>query len=922
MPSDLTTPGLLGRDSEVASLQRMLAAARGGQSQALALRGDAGIGKTALLDHVVSKAPGFRLIRASGVEAESELAFAGLHQVCAPMMDRAGKLPAPQREALATAFGMDAGPPPSRFLVGLAVLGLFADAAASQPLLCVIDDAPWMDGASVQTMGFVARRLVAERAVCVFALRSQANVKELNGLPEMRLRGLGNRDARTLLSVAIAGRMDERIRDRVLDEARGNPLALLELPRGLTTADLGSATAVSARRSVPNRIEETYLQRVRSLPEQTQQLLLTAAAEPLGDPSLLRRAAALRGISPDAVGAAEAAGLIDVGTTVRFHHPLVRSAAYRAALAPDRQSAHRALADASDPGTDPDRMAWHRATAASGVEESVAAELESSAGRAQARGGVAAAAAFLARAVELTPDPAQRGVRALAAARAKYQAGDFDGSVELLDAAQLCPLTALQEARASLLRGQVLFAAQSAHAGLPLLIDAALQLRPLEPRLADETYRDAFYAALTAGRLPGNVLADIATAVRSSPAGAQPSYSNLLLRGLASVITDGYTTGAPVLRQALSGFRTEELSREDALGWLPLAARMAHDAWDFEAWSALSAQLVDLARDMGALSVLPSALLLRLSNRAFAGDLADAQSLVAEATAVGEATGSSFIAHYGALVLEARRGNEPAVMRTIDAITQDLVLQGEGKVLTATQWATAVLYNGLGRYEEARAAAERGCENPAELGLSIQSMVELAEASARLGRSAEAAASARTISDMALATGTDWALGTSARTQALVLNDQSAEALYREAIERLDDADVQMEAARARLVYGEWLRRENRIRDARRQLGAALDMFEQTGAEAFAERTRRELRATGADTPSRPVASPVNLTAQEAHIARLAGQGLTNSDIGAQLLVSAHTVEWHLRKVFAKLGIRSRRELRGLVLNAPSASLG
>ena len=547
MTSDIPTSGLLGRDSEIAALDRMLAAARGGRSQTLALRGDAGIGKSALLDSLVSRASDFRLVRASGVEAESELAFAGLHQVCASMMDRVGKLPAPQREALTTAFGLDVGPPPSRFLVGLAVLGLFADAASSQPLLCVIDDAQWMDGASVQTMGFVARRLVAERAACVFALRNHVNVKELTGLPEMRLRGLGDRDARRLLSVAIAGRMDERIRDRVLDEARGNPLALLELPQSLTMADLGTATAVSARRSVRNRIEDSYLQRVRSLPAQTQQLLLTAAADPLGDPSLLRRAAALRGIPLDALGAAEAVGLIDVGTTVRFHHPLVRSAAYRAARAPDRQSAHRALADASDATDDPDRRAWHRATAASGVEESVAAELESSADRAQARGGVAAAAAFLARAVELTPDPARRGSRALAAARAKYQAGDFDGAVELLDAAQLCPLTSLQKARASLLRGQILFASQSAHAGLPLLIEAAQQLRPLEPKLADETYRDAFYAALTAGRLPGNVLADIATAVLDSPAQESPTYGELLLRGLATVITDGYTAGAPVL---------------------------------------------------------------------------------------------------------------------------------------------------------------------------------------------------------------------------------------------------------------------------------------------------------------------------------------------------------------------------------------
>jgi DNA-binding CsgD family transcriptional regulator len=905
----------------MAALDHLLAEARAGRSQALVVRGEAGIGKTGLLEYVAATSAQCRVIRAAGVESESELAFAGLHQLCAPMLDRISVLPQPQREALTTAFGISAATPPSRFLVGLAVLGLLADAASEQPLICLIDDVQWLDGASAQTLGFVARRLDAERMACVFGARDQPGGTDLSGLAEMRLRGLRDRDARTLLASAIAGRMDDRVRDRVLHEARGNPLALLELPHALTTADAGSSPAIRARRPVANRLEQSFVERVQSLPQQTQQLLVTAAAEPLGDPALLRRAAALREIPLDAVGAAEAAGLIAVGTTVRFHHPLVRSAAYRAASPSERQDAHRALADASDPDTDPDRRSWHRATAATGVEESVAADLENSAARAQARGGVAAAGAFLARAFELTPDPERRGVRALAAAEAKYQAGAFDSAVELLDAAELGQLDDLRRARASLLRGQIRFASQSAHAGLPLLLAAAKQFETLEPALAEETYRDAFYAALTAGRLPGDVLTDIAAAVLNGPPKAEPTSRDVLLQGLARVMTHGYASGAPMLRQALTGFRAEELSRADALGWLPLASRMAHDAWDFESWSVLSERLVEAAREAGALSVLPSALLLRLSNRAFAGDLSNAQFLVAEATAIGEATRSSFIAHYGALVLEARRGNEPAALAAIEAITQDLLLQGEGKVLTATQWGAAVLYNGLGRYEQARAAAQRGCENPQELGLSIQSMVELVEAAARLGRTAEALDAARNIADMAQATGTDWALGTSARTQALVTEGPDAEGLYREAIERLDSAAVHMEAARTQLVYGEWLQSRDRHKAARAPLAAALDRLEHSGAEAFAERTRRALQAVGATVPARPVASRVTLTSQEAHIARLAAEGLSNPDIGAQLLVSPHTVDWHLRKVFAKLGITSRRQLRGTALaSAPGSS--
>lgn len=606
---------------------------------------------------------------------------------------------------------------------------------------------------------------------------------------------------------------------------------------------------------------------------------------------------------------AEAADLITLGTRVRFRHPLVRSAAYRAAGPRDRQEAHRALADAIDPATDPERRAWHRANATVGADEEVAADLADSAARAQARGGVAAAAAFLERAAELTPEPVRRGQRGLAAARAKYQAGGYDAALELLDAAELSPLDEHSRAESELLRGQILFASRSAGAGLPVLVRAARRLEPLDAELARETYRDALYAAVTAGSLPTGVqLTDIARAALAFTP-APRDRADLLLNGMALAAVEDYATGVPLLLQALAAYRTEGVTPAEGLGWLPFACRMAHNAWDFDSWSILSARLVELARESGALSVLPSALLLRLSNRVFAGDLSLAESLAVEAVTIGEATGSRFFAQYGALVLEPFRGREDATRQVIGAITGDPTLRGEGKVTTATDWAAAVLFNGLGRYDEAYASAERGCQNPQELGLSIWSTVELVEAAARSGRPSRAAEAAARLSSMAAAGGTEWALGTAAAARAQVTLT-SPEDLYREAIDRLGRTEVRLVHARTRLLFGEWLRREGRRLDAREQLGAAYETLSAMGAEAFADRAARELQAAGETVRRRVVEVRTTLTAQEAQIARLAGDGLTNPEIGAQLFISPHTVEWHLRKVFAKLGIANRRQLR------------
>nr|WP_218855014.1 LuxR family transcriptional regulator [Actinoplanes atraurantiacus] len=906
--------GLLGRQREGETLDRLVATVRSGSSSVLVLRGEAGIGKTALLRHLHDTAGGVRVARAAGVESEMELAFGGLHQLCAPFLDRLDRLPAPQRDALATAFGLAAGTPPDRFLVGLAVLSLLAEVSAERPLICLVDDAQWLDRVSAQTLTFVARRLLAEPIGLVLAVRSHSadasTDKELSVLPQLEVGRLSDADARALLD-SVMGRMDRRVRDRIVAESQGNPLALLELPRGLTPAELAGGFGRPDARPLAGQIEQSFLRRVGALPPETQRLLLIAAAEPVGDVTLLTRAAERLGVDVSAASAAEAAGLITLGTRVRFHHPLVRSAAYRAAEPRDRQAVHRALAEATDPGSDPDRRAWHRAHATVGADEDVAAELERSAGRAQARGGVAAAAAFLARSAELSPDAVRRGERALAAARATYRAGGFDAALELLDAAELSPLDDRGLASSHLLRGQIVFASRSAGAALPLLLEAARRLEPIDPGLARETYRDALYASFTAGRLPtGAQVADVARAALAAPPGpaAEPP---LLLDGGATIVTEGYAAGVPMLRDGLSQLGVSELSGEAALGWLPFACRMAHNVWEFDSWSVLSARLVDMAREVGALSVLPSALLLRLSNRVFAGEFGAAESLVAESAAIGEATGSRFFAQYGALVLEPWRGREEATREVVDAITRDRALRGEGKVLTATQWAEAVLYNGLGRYEQAYAAAERGAGNPQELGLSTWSTAELVEAAARSGRPDRAAAAAGRLDELARAAGTDWALGTSACARAQISEGTAAEQLYREAIERLGRTEVRVLLARARLLYGEWLRREGRRVDAREQLSGAFEALSRMGAEAFAERARRELQATGETVRPRAVAPVASvLTAQEAQIARLAGAGLTNPEIGAQLFLSPHTVEWHLRKVFAKLGIASRKQIR------------
>ena len=901
---------LTDRHSERGQLDRLIEAVRAGESRSLVIRGDPGVGKTVLLDYLAGQASGkgCRVARAAGVQTEMELAFAGLHQLCGPMLDHAGNLPGLQRDALQTVFGISAGPPPDRFLVGLAVLSLLSEAAEAQPLICVVDDQQWLDHASAQALGFAARRLVADPVSLVFAAREPG--AELAGLPELEVTGLRDDDARALLESALPGPLDARICDLIVAETHGNPLALLELPKGLTPTELAGGFGLPDAAPLPGRIEESFRRQLEALPAQTRRLLLVAAAEPYGDLLLVWRAAGRLGIGVQAAAPALDAGLVEFGTHVRFRHPLLRSASYRAAPVGDRRAVHAVLAEVTDPAAEPDRRAWHRAKAAAGPDEEVAAELERSAGRAQARGGLAAAAAFLERSVLLSIDPARRAERALAAAQANLQAGAFGPALELLTTAEAEPLDELQSARADLLRAHVTFASGLGSEAPPLLLKAAKRLEPLNLDLARETCLGAWGAALFAGRLAGGGdLLEVSRSARALPPLAHPPRpADLLLDGLTLLTTDGPAAAAPALRQAASAFASSDAAMTEGLRWGWIAYGAASTLWDDDSWRAILLQQVQLARHVGALDHLPILLGALAMAAAWSGDFAEAGSLIVEGDAAAEATGSR-IAPYAALLLISLQGIQAEAAPMIEAIRTGAPAGGQGAAVTYAQWAAAILANGLGRYAEALAAARQASEDR-HVYISTWVLPELIEAAARSGNADIAGDALDRLTETTRAGGTDSGLGMEARSRALLSEGGVAEDMYREAIDRLGRTRLRPELGRAHLLFGEWLRRENRRVDARAQLRAAHGLLDAIGMTAFAERARRELLATGETARKRTVEAASKLTAQEAHIARLVVEGKTSPEIGVQLFLSARTVEWHLSKVFAKLGICSRRELR------------
>jgi DNA-binding CsgD family transcriptional regulator len=899
---------LIGRHTECGVLDGLVEAVRAGESRVMVLSGEAGVGKTVLLDYLAERSSDCWIARAVGVQSEMELPFATLHQLCAPMLGNIQRLPEPQRDALRIAFGLTVGSAPDRFLVGLAVLSLLADVAEQQPLVCLVDDEQWLDRSSAEVLGFVARRLVAESVGLVFAARIPSS--ELAGLPGLTVEGLPKADARALLDAALVGPLDARVCDRIVAETRGNPLALLELPVGLTAQELaggfGFLDAVRFSGGIEGGIEASFRRRIDVLPEETRRLLLVAAAEPVGDPALVWGAAARFGIGPEAAEPAVEAGLVEFAGRVRFRHPLVRSVVYASASTLTRRQVHGALAQVTAAQLDPDRCAWHRAHAVAGPDQEVAAELERSAARAQARGGFAAAAAFLGRATMLTLDPAQRAERALAAAAANVQAGSFDAARELLSIAEAQSLTDFQRARIDVIRAELAFVESRGGDAPALLLKAARRLEPIDLDLARATYLRALHAAMWS---LGGEVQEVARAAAAAPGPQRVRAPDLFLDGLAALCNIGYGAAVPILRRALDVFGTDLLP-EDELRWHFLAFQVVNLLWEDQHFSPLSNRYVELVRGLGALSELPMALTSRVSMLAYAGELTEASPLIGELQAALEATGIR-LAPYAALVVAARRGRHAEAAALIETTTREASKRGEGRGIAFADWASALLNNGLGQYQEAMTAAQRASDSP-ELAAAIPrwALVELVEAATRSGRGDIAADALGRLAVDTRASGTDWARGLEARSCALLAEGEAAERLYLEAIERLERTSIRTELARARLLYGEWLRRERRRGDARAQLRIAHQMFAAMGMEAFAERARRELQTAGETAPKLSVAaSDDRLTAQEAQIARLAREGLSNPEIGARLFLSARTVQYHLKKVFIKLGIESRNQL-------------
>lgn len=904
-----------GRRNECQALDRLLAGARAGRSAALVLRGEAGIGKTELLKYLIRRSDGCRIVRAVGVESDMELSYAGLHQLCAPLQADMERLPVPQRDALSTVFGLQTGNVPDRFLVGLGALSLLAQAGEVQPLVCIIDDAQWLDHASALTLAFVARRLVAESVLLVLAVREPAPGGVRDGLPDLWVRGLPDGVARTLLESVLPGRLDERVRERILVEARGNPLALLELPRGAAGTEMAAALVVGDELAMPSQMEQAFLQRVQALPIESRRMLSIAAADPMGDVALVRRAAARLGLDVDAaLSHPEASEFLALGTLVRFRHPLVRSAAYRATPVAERRATHRALAESLDAEVDPDRRAWHRAEAASGPDESVAADLERSAARAQSRGGHAAAAVFLERAAALSQDRGSRSRRALEAAQATLQAGAFEPAAALLAMAGAGPDDELRSARIELLKGQVAFAQGRGNEAIPLLLAAARRLQQLDVGLARETYLEALFAAISMGHLasgPGQ--RQVGEAVREAPSPQVPNARDGLLDALARRTTDGYAPSVPMIEGVLAAFCDDETPVRESVRWISLAGILAADLWSLERWEMVSARQVALIRQEGELSELPIGLDSRAVVHVFAGELTTAAAVIEEVNTVSAAIGSPQPGH-GALALAAIRGREAEARTLIDATISQAETYGLGLILTVAHFHHAVLCNGLAQYEEAVIASQAAASHDEQFGAPHWALAELIEAAPRIGAHELAFDALEKLSETTRASGTDWALGVEARSRALLSHGSAAEDLFQEAIERLSRTRVRVHLARTHLLYGEWLRRENRRADSRAALSTAHEMLTQFGAEAYAERARRELQATGAKVRKRVAAVPTALTAQEQQIARLAGDGLTNPEIGTRLFLSPHTVEWHLRKVFTKLGISSRREISHALL--------
>ena len=907
---------ILGRSAERSRLTEMLLSAHAGRGTSLVIQGEAGIGKSALLDDLAANAVDTWVCRVAGVESEMELPFASLQQLCGPTLSHVADLSVLHRSTLEKVFGLTTGSPPDRFSVGMALLDLVAVVTQSQTMLWLVDDAQWLDQASRRTIGFACRRLRGERLAAFVALRDTPGGRDLAGLPQMRLEGLTRQDAGRLFDSVVPGPTDPLVRDRIIAETRGNPLALLELPRTWTAAELVEGFSEPEREPVDFQLERAFAKRLGNLPGETRILLTLAAAEPKGDPAILWSAADEMGLDWRAAGAAEAEGLIDFNQRVHFRHPLVRATAYRTAPLPERLAVHAALAAVTDPVHDADRRAWHRASSTVAYDEDIALELEQSAERAKSRGGILAAAALLERAARLTPDPFLLAERTMAAARAQRAAGSLESALRLLDTLTPEPPSELRSAQVERLRGKIAFDQKRESEAAELLLSSARRLEPLDLTLARETHFEALAAAVWAKPQNGNDLVRTAAkAAHALPRGDDVrSTAELLLQALAARITEGYETAAPAIQSSLEAVREHhvEPAEFDDLLWMAgnrVAGILAVESWDFDTWHLLAHRQVDVTREAGALVQLQFALNFLANNVVVTGDVRAAEDLIDEERRLATITGVPPVA-YGGLLVAAHRGDRsigvPMVEAAIEAATKD----GQGRAVAFLNCVNAVLNNGLGRHRHALVSARHVIEDDT-LGYQTLAIGELAEAAYHVGDDDQVRAAAIWMRRRADAVPTQWALAMSARVQALSERSSAAEGLYRQSISHFTDTPLRVELARSHLLLGEWLRRQGSQESASEHLGIALDAFRAMGVNAFAKRARGELFATMRRRNRAFVDDPsARLTAQELEIAELAQQGLSNREIGARLFLSHRTVEWHLGNVFAKVGVSTRRRLR------------
>lgn len=895
-------PRLYGRDAECARLEQLLR-----DPTPMRVIGESGIGKSALLEHVARHATGYEVLRVRGGPAERELRYAGLHLLCAPLLGNLQALQPSQRDALTTAVGLTAGPPPDRFLVSLAALNLLTHHAGARPVCCIVDDAHLLDRPSAQVLAFVARRTEHGLPI-LLAERGRRHATELDGLPEMRLRGLPSSDARALLAATIPGRVDPAVAERILIEARGNPRAIVEAFDGSTVDELAGGYAIPAPHAGCREGDHGCVRRAQQVPADAQRLLLAAAADPTGDPAVAWRAAAALGVRPGAAEALEGQELLVFGPRIVFACPRLRAAVYASAPRAEVRAAHRALADATDAEGNADRRAWHLALATSGIDDDVAADLERHAPTAHARGGTAARAAFLGRAALLTSDPVRRAQRALDAAEAQHDSGAPHAAERLLAIAEIAPPDEARRARVALQQARIAFTTRRDHTAPGALLDAARRIEPHSPAQARDAYLEALVAAMLADHLATSPTpADVARAARGAPLPGPAQPADLLLDGLVTRVLDGYRAAVVPLTAALAAFQVADL--DPAAGrWLWLAGCVAADLWDEQAWTGL---MSGRAAHTGVGDVAtPAHLAVADMHR---GEFGTARAALAHADARAWTTGAKPVCH-PSLLLTAWQGRYGVLHDMLPAARQDAVHRGDGTTLTAASLAEAVAHNSVGHYEQALVAA-RDAGRSEQLGLRGWALVELVEAAVRSGHHEAAARAAARLGDRTDAAGTDWALGVQAATRALLATGQAAEPHYRDAIDRLGRTGIRIHLGRAQLLYGEWLRRQKRRIDARLPLRAARELFASIGAEAFADRAHRELLATGEKARKRGVDTCLQLTPQESRIAYLARDGLSNPEIAARLFVSPRTVEYHLHKVFVKLVITSRTELH-LVLDA------